>query len=403
MQPTIQINASPHPGQRMVHLHDARFKVLAAGRRWGKTRLGVNECLDIAGQGGRAWWVAPNYKMSEVGWRPLRRIGQRIGAEVRKVDRQVILANGGEVSVRSADNPDTLRGEGLDFVVVDECAFVPEEAWTEALRPALSDRQGRAIFISTPKGRNWFWRLWQRGQVNDPEWMSWRLPTSDNPYIPQAEIDAARASLPELTFRQEYLAEFLEGEGTVFRNIAACIHAPDATPKDHEGHRIIIGVDWGKQADYTAISVGCADCRREVWRDRFNQIDYTFQRGRLRSICDRWSPVGILAESNAMGEPIIEELQREGLPVQGFATTAGTKPPLIENLALALERGEWQFQPDPIWTAELEAYERTVQPETGRSKYGSPSGLHDDTVMARALMLWHASRAHVQIAENPFY
>src|SRR3989304_1763613 len=97
---TIQINAKPHPGQAAVHEHPARFKVLAAGRRWGKTRLGVHECLDVASAGGRAWWVAPNYKMGEVGWRPLRVMGGKIGAEVRRVDRHIVLPNGGEVTVR---------------------------------------------------------------------------------------------------------------------------------------------------------------------------------------------------------------------------------------------------------------------------------------------------------------
>lgn len=130
---TIQLNANPHQGQREVHTNRARFKVLAAGRRWGKTRLGVNECLDVASRGGRAWWVSPSYKTGEVGWRPLRRIGAKIGAEVRKVDRQVNLMNGGSVTVRSADDPDSLRGEGLDFIVLDECAFMQERAWSEAL------------------------------------------------------------------------------------------------------------------------------------------------------------------------------------------------------------------------------------------------------------------------------
>ena len=85
-------------------------------------------------------------------------------------------------------------------------------------------------------------------------------------------------------------------------------------------------------------------------------------------------------------------LQRQGLPVIGFTTTAQTKPPLIENMALAFERGEWQWQADPVWTAELEAYERTVSPTTGRSSYSAPAGSHDDTVIARALMLWQAQR-----------
>src|SRR3990170_5790684 len=138
----IRIDVKPHPGQVAVHTSPARFKVLAAGRRFGKTRLGVNECYTVASKGGRAWWVAPSYKMSEVGWRPIRRMGGRAGAEVRLSDRRIVLPNGGEITVRSADDPNSLRGEGLDLVIMDECAFMHEEAWTEALRPALSDRQG---------------------------------------------------------------------------------------------------------------------------------------------------------------------------------------------------------------------------------------------------------------------
>ncbi len=353
--------------------------------------MGVLECLDVAAQGGRAWWVAPSYRMSEVGWRPLRRIGNRIGADVRKVDRQILLPGGGEVTVRSADDPDSLRGEGLDFIVLDECAFIIEEAWTEALRPALSDRQGRAMFISTPKGRNWYWRLYQQGQSDTTgEWRSWRFPTSANPYIKPSEIEAARATLPDLVFRQEYLAEFLENEGAVFRNIAACLVPNDQTPEMHAGHWTVGGVDWGKQNDFTCISVFCVDCKRELALDRFNQIDYAFQRQRLAVLHEKWNTRRIVAEENAMGAPIVEELHRSGLPVYAFQTTASSKPPLIESLALAFEREEARWIDNPAATAELEAYERTVSAVTGRSSYSAPEGLHDDTVMARALA-WYAA------------
>lgn len=384
----------------MVHNHPARFKVLAAGRRWGKTRLGVHECLDVASSGGRAWWVAPNYKMGEVGWRPLRIMAGKVGALVRKVDRQITMPNGGEVTVRSADNPDSLRGEGLDFVVMDECAFTSEATWIEALRPALSDRKGSAMFISTPKGRNWFWRNYQRGLVDGDEWMSWQLPTSDNPYIDPDEIEAARGSLPEVIFEQEYLAIFLESEGAVFRNIAACMNAPDTTPEQHAGHKIVMGVDWGKQADFTALSVGCKDCGYELDIDRFNRIDYTIQQSRLKSMAKKWGVKTILAESNAMGEPIIDQLFADGLPIIGFKTTSASKPTLIENLALTLEREEYQFINDDIWKAELEAYERKVSPVTGRSQYSAPAGMNDDTCIARALMIWQLSRVGSSLPTN---
>jgi phage terminase large subunit-like protein len=383
----VRIDAHPHPQQAAVHVHSARFKLLACGRRWGKTRLGVNECLDVASHGGRAWWVAPSYKMSEVGWRPLRQIATRIGAEVRRVDHQIILPGGGEVTVRSADNPDALRGEGLDYVVVDECAFVPEAAWTEALRPALSDRLGRAMFISTPKGRNWFWRLWERGQdANDDEWASWQFPTSGNPYIAASEIEAARLGLPERVFLQEYEAQFLDDAGGVFRRVADAATAIECEPE--EGHEYCMGVDWGKSNDYTVLTVMDIAERRMVAMDRFNRIDYTVQRGRLEAMAGRYNPSVILAESNSMGEPIIEQLQRDGLPVRGFTTTNATKAQAIEALALAFERGDISILNDPVLVGELQAYEMERLP-SGMVRYGAPEGMHDDTVMSLALA-WQA-------------
>jgi len=384
-QTQVTIRARPHPGQALVHRDGARFKLLACGRRWGKTRLGVNECLDVAAKGGRAWWVAPSYKMSEVGWRPLRQIAGKIGAEIRKVDRQVILPGGGEVSVRSADNPDSLRGEGLDFVVVDECAFVPELAWTEALRPALSDRQGRAMFISTPKGRNWFWRLWQRGMDDSQgEWRSWQFPTSGNPFIAPTEIDAARRDLPERIYLQEYEAQFLEDAGGVFRRVADAARATETGPQ--QGHEYAIGVDWGKLGDFTVLTVLDIAERRMVEMDRFNRIDYAVQRQRLGALSDRYVPTVIMAESNSMGEPIIEQLQRDGLPVRGFTTTNATKAQIIEALALAFERGDLAILPDPVLIGELQAYEMDRLP-SGMVRYGAPEGMHDDTVMSLALAL----------------
>lgn len=397
MNQKIQINASPHLGQKEVHTSPARFKILSAGRRWGKTRLGVNECIDVAGRGGRAWWVAPSYKMSDVGWRPLRQMAAKIGANINLVDRRITFASGGEVSVRSADNPDSLRGESLNLVIMDECAFMKSEAWSEALRPALADRLGRAIFISTPKGRNWFWRLWQMGQQGDPEWESWQFPTSTNPYIAPSEIEAARVTLPERIFRQEFLAEFLEGEGSVFRNILPNLVAAKDKPEYHTGHHKVAGVDWGKHDDFTTISVYCVTCNREIDHDRFNRIDYSFQRERLWTMCNRWGLQSVVAESNSMGEPNIDQLRREGMNIQGFNTTAQSKPQIIESLVLCFERNEAKWISDAIWTGELEAYEMTVNQNTGRPSYSAPSGMHDDTVIARALALYAATRPTAQV------
>lgn len=367
-----------------MHYNPARFKVLDCGRRWGKTRLGVMECMGIAAIGGRAWWVAPSYKMSEVGWRPLRRLASRIpGSEIRKVDRQVLLPGGGEVSVRSADNPDSLRGEGLDYVVLDECAFMQEMAWNEALRPALADRQGRALFISTPKGRNWFWRLWILGQDGGDEWHSWTFTSYDNPHIADSEIDAARAILPDRVFRQEFMAEFIDDAGGVFRGVMQATTATEQAGRI-EGHDYVIGVDWGKHNDFTVLSVVDMQTNELCHLDRFNQIDYAVQTSRLKALASRFQPVTIIAESNAMGEPIIEQLQRDGLPVQAFKTTNATKTAVIDALAMAFEQGAIRILNDPVLVGELQAYEMERLP-SGMLRYSAPAGMHDDTVIALAL------------------
>ena len=383
MTQTIQINANPHRGQAEVHRHPARFKVVDAGRRWGKTRLGVNECLDVAAKGGRAWWISPSYKMSEVGWRPIRRLGHRIGAEVRLVDRMITLPNGGSVTVRSADNPDSLRGEGLDFVVFDESGVTKETAWTEALRPSLSDRLGRAMFIGTPKGHNWFWRYWQKGQMGEEDWASWQFPTSSNPYIPPGEIEKAKADLPERIFLQEYMAEFIDDAGGVFRRV---MEATTARAQDGraDGHEYIFGVDWGKHEDYTVIMVLDATDSAVVNIDRFNRIDYALQTGRLKALAERFQPTAVVAERNSMGDPLIEQLLRDGLPMVPFTTTNASKAIAIDALALAFERGTVQIPADPVLIGELQAYEQERLP-SGMMRYNAPEGMHDDMVIALAL------------------
>lgn len=356
------------------------------------------ECLDAASRGQRAWWVAPTYKMSEVGWRPLRQMASKLpGAEIRRADREIVLAGGGSVTVRSADNPDSLRGEGLDFVVLDECAFMHEDAWNEALRPALADRLGRALFISTPKGRNWFWKLWQLGQHDGNTWTSWRFTSYDNPFVPDTEIDAAREILPELVFRQEFLAEFMDDANGLFRNVTQCASATELPIA--RGSTYVIGADWGKLNDFTVFSVFDARTGTQVALDRFNQIDYTVQVGRLQALAERFNARAIVAERNSMGEPLIEQVQRLGLPVIPFTTTNATKTQVIDALALAFERGEINILNDPVQIAELQAYEMERLP-SGMMRYSAPEGMHDDTVMAMALA-WYGvaqptSRARVR-------
>jgi hypothetical protein len=146
-----------------------------------------------------------------------------------------------------------------------------------------------------------------------------------------------------------------------------------------------MGVDWGQSNDFTVLTVFDADKRQQVDMDRFNKVDWALQRGRLKAMADKWKVDRILAEKNSIGGPNIEALRREGLPVLAFDTTAVSKPPLIESLVLAIEKREVTLLNDPVLINELEAYERTVSKDTGRSKYSAPEGLHDDCVVSVAL------------------
>lgn len=397
----------PHVGQQIVRQQARRFNWLAAGRRWRKTTLVMSIAVESAAKGRRIIWCAPTYQQVRIGFNETHQAaaGQ---ADFNIGRMEVSFPNGGAIIYRSLDDPDNARGETADGVVIDESADVKAQAWYEVLRPMLIDTGGWLWAIGTPKGRNWYYQE-HVAALEREDSRTWRVPTvgaelidgqlirkphpMENPHIPWEEIVSLSQTMSELAFRQEILAEFLEGEGIVFRNITACMGAPlQTTPAAHRGHRIIAGLDWAKQHDFTCTSIGCADCKVEIARDRFNKIDYVFQRDRLTSLYRFWGVSEILVELNSIGTPNFEMLEREGLPVIGFETTASSKPPLIENLALSFERAEWQFQADPIWTGELEAYERKVSPTTGRSQYSAPEGLCDDTVIGRALMRWQANQ-----------
>lgn len=223
---TVHLRVPLHSGQRAIKDHPARFRVVACGRQWGKTRLGCPYAFKRALEGKRVWWVAPDYPRAQIGWRILRGFAKQLPfAEVKEGERRIEFpGNGGFVEVKSAHGDDRLRGPTLDDVVIDEAAFMDEERWTKELRPTLSVRRGRALFLSSFRGKNWFYGLYERGRADSPEympgdppaWKSWRHPSIDNPYIDAAEIEEARLELPEDVFRQEYEADPLVEAGAIF-------------------------------------------------------------------------------------------------------------------------------------------------------------------------------------------
>lgn len=389
-----------HEAQDLARQQARRFNVLVAGRRWGKDVWQLDWLREPALAGYPVGWFFPTYGMLGKAWRQAKRVLLPITAGKWEVEHRIELVTGGIFDMWSLEDPDKVRGQMYKRIAVNEAGEVAQlqYAWEYVLRATLADMRGDALFGGTPKGLNYFFELYQRGQDEaNKDWISWAFPTRLNPFIDPQEIEDARQELPERAFAQEWLAEFLEDAGAVFRNVAAALTAAEANPNDHAKHRVVLGADWAKEEDFTTFAAGCADCKVEIARDRFNQIDYAFQRKRLADFVANWKVKGLLPERNAMGVPIVEQLIRDGLPVlsgpdgqPGFQMMATTKPQLIENLALKIERGQWRFQSDETWKLELMSYAQRRNPVTGQPTYSAPSGRHDDTVIARALMVWAA-------------
>lgn len=381
----------PHPAQQEILDGEARFNVIACGRRFGKTRMALLRSLKPVLNGDPVAYFAPTYKMLTEFWRDAVELYKPviIPGGVNKAEHRFEVIGGGSFQMWSLDSAETVRGRKYALALIDEAAMVAdlENAWSAVIRPTLTDYEGGADFYSTPKGLNYFYTLFVRGQdAANEEWTAWAMPTSENPFISKSEIENARLELPLDVFRQEFLAEFIQGEGAVFRNITANLYKGNEKPKNHEGHSLIAGVDWGQVNDFTAISIACETCNKEVELDRFNQIDWHFQRARLAALLQKWSVRDCLVELNSIGSPNFDELVRDGLQVRGFQTTAQSKPQIIQSLSLALEQEEMKFLDIPVATRELEAYEADRSEKTGRITYNAPKGFHDDTVMARALM-----------------
>lgn len=312
------------------------------------------------------------------------------GVTINEVERRIDLPNGSTMAVRSTHHPDSLRGEGLDLAVLDEAAFMEARVWPEVVRPMLVTDRGEAIFLSTPRGRNWFWDLYRAGRGGEgSEWQSFHFSTADNPLIALEELEDIRRMTAARVWQTEYEASFSDESGQVFRRVREAVcHVGAGGPQ--AGHRYVAGVDWGRDYDYTVIVMMDATRRRMVAMDRFNQIGWHLQRGRLRAMAERWKPQAIWAEANGMGGPNIEALIREGLPMRRFMTTAKSKTPLIESLALAIERGSVALLDDPVLLGELAGYS-LERLHSGGYRYGAAAGAHDDTVMAAALA-WHAAQ-----------
>ena len=216
------LNFSLLPWQQEVFKDTTRFKVVAAGRRCGKSRMAAVTLL-IEGlkcpQGSAVLYVSPTMGQSrQIIWDLLLDLGREVIQSSHVNNLDITLINGARIYVRGADRPDTLRGVSLTYAVLDEVADIKPEAWEQVIRASLSDKRGRALFIGTPKGRNWFYDTFKLGESeDDPDWKSWHFTTADNPLIDQKEIESAKKTLSTFAFKQEYMASFTNAGSDLFK------------------------------------------------------------------------------------------------------------------------------------------------------------------------------------------
>jgi|GWRWMinimDraft_12_1066020.scaffolds.fasta_scaffold00565_6 predicted phage terminase large subunit-like protein len=311
-----------HAGQKTIVSEARRFNVLACGRRFGKTTLGGNLLAPVVLEGRPAAWFAPTYRLLEEAYQHHKRIyAPVVSRAVSTPAPRIELITGGVIDYWTLDDPSTVaRGRKYGRVIIDEAAMARhlEQAWTEAIRPTLTDYAGDAYFLSTPKGDNYFAQMF-RLCASDPEWAAWQMPTTANPYIDPVEVGSAAASLPSLAYRQEYLAEFVDAAGARVKREWIRTGEPPA------GLPVYLGVDLAislkAEADYTAVvAISRGDDGTIYILDAARtRSDFAAVLRFVEAMAAKWNPVLIGIEQVQYQAAVVQELlRRTKLPVRGI-------------------------------------------------------------------------------------
>lgn len=364
---------NPHTNQIKVLSEAKRFNVVNCGRRWGKTVIATNLICETAIEGLPSGYFAPTYKLLEATFKEAYQCLEPLIK--RKHDNQFIeLSTGGMIEFWSLDNPNAGRSRKYKRTVVDEAAFVKElwEAWTKSIRPTLTDLRGDAWFMSTPRGKNDFYKLYVRGTNGTEGWQSWKMPTITNPHIDPEELEDARRDLPEAAYLQEYMAEFSENAANPFGVdfIKKAVRPISNNPTQ------FYGIDLAKSYDWTVV-IGL-DMSGQVTEFHRWQSDWGQTKRRIIDIV-KGKPAFI--DSTGVGDPIAEEVIRSCPRVERYHFTSTSKQQIMEGLSLSLQK-ECLFITNEM-VDELESFE-FVYSKSG-VKYSAPEGMHDDIVCALAL------------------
>jgi len=358
--------------QGEIFQHPARWKCVVAGRRFGKSYLAntwlLNEAL--AAKDLLCYYVAPTYRqVKEIAWLMLKRL-LPLGhvAAVNESELSVTFKNESRIKLKGADNYDSLRGVGIDRLVMDEFADIAEEAWNEVLRPAMADRQGHGLFIGTPKGYNWAKRLYDKAQ-NDPDWATWHFSSEEGGWIPPKELEAIRAEIGAVMFSQEHMAQFVDLASNIFRRdwwqyyreepaTHGCIQSWDTAFKKGSENDYSVCTTWGLTKNAYVLL--------DMWR---GQVEFPELKRQVQALYAKHKPYAVIVEDKASGQSLIQELQKETVmpvfPVKVDSdkiTRANAATPIIEAGKVMLpNEAPWLFD----FIEEMTAF---------------PAGEHDDIV-----------------------
>jgi hypothetical protein len=375
----------PHNIQRAIHqsINNGEWKYycLNIGRQFGKSMLALNQLLywAINNKGCQIAYVTPVYKQGKKVFSDFERYTVNSGIFEFNKSELLIKGCGSTIQFFSGERPDNIRGNTFDFLIVDEMAFTRKELWDEVLSATVLVKGKKVLFISTPNGKNHFYKLCMR-HLDSEKYKYFHFTSYDNPLIDPQEIDDRKLSIPDHVFRQEYLAEFIDGGIGIFKNIKSVIKNING------GSKYYAGVDIGRSDDYTVLTV-LNEAGQMVFVDRWRHMEWTQIVDKVCEVVKRYDAT-TLVEVNNQGDVFFELLKKKHRKTEHFTTTVKTKPQVIENLAVAFEQQALSILPKDWLENELENFTYIYSQETRAIKYGAPSGMHDDGVMSLAIA-WH--------------
>lgn len=321
----VKFNFKPYPLQQEIldcmngkvlnrQGNPYRFFVATLGRQSGKSWLARYVVLDYAVNRSKVcMWVAPAISTARKHWNELVRLIEKSGIPVKKISqtaKEIHFHGGGTISIRSAIEPDNLRGESLDLLVMDEAAFYRngEYVWYNVCLPMITATGGIVLFTTTPNGRNWFYEVYRRGiDEADLYHKSWRVPSYASPYQDKTLLDEIKRFMPSRRWREEFEAEFLADAGGVFVGVEEAAKVPLQklpTPK----HRYAAGVDFGLSNDATTFTVLDMETREQVYGERFTSVGTASTIRRVIELLNVWQPEVTHIEKNGLGETLFNLL-----------------------------------------------------------------------------------------------